>query len=509
VTPAGEGPDGTLPPARDPRMDRPASSAVGDWQVLLVPREAGADVRRVRLSARELRAWRAVAGAAVVALVVTIVALGFSWPRSAAYGELVRENLELKRRLDDIDEKMGEVDRILLRLRVYDAQLDSVAGPKGDHGGPGGLPEEVLANHLPADLPDGADLEALWDEVPLDAIGSDDPEDEGSRPATAWAAEIEQRLDGFLEGISAVEPDVNRILGDLEAVRALQGALPHVWPAEGLLTSGYGFRRNPFGGRGWRHHSGVDIGGQRGYAIYAAAAGTVRSAKWDGGLGRAIRLDHGYGLGTVYGHMSRLLVKEGDHVEAGQRIGLMGTTGHSTGPHLHFEVHVDGHPTDPFDYVEVPPEALVDGITPPPLLKRFRRGVFGDANERELKRIQPLVARINDLEPAWSKLTDDELRAKTPHFKERLAKGETLDDLLPEAFAAVREAGKRRMGMRHYDVPADRRHRAPSGQDRRDEDRRRQDAGRHAARLPQRLWRARASTSSPSTTTSPSATPTG
>jgi murein DD-endopeptidase MepM/ murein hydrolase activator NlpD len=72
--------------------------------------------------------------------------------------------------------------------------------------------------------------------------------------------------------------------------------------------------------------------------------------------------------------MSRLLVKEGDHVEAGQRIGLMGTTGHSTGPHLHFEVHVDGHPTDPFDYVEVPPEALVDGITPPPLLKRFRRG---------------------------------------------------------------------------------------------------------------------------------------
>lgn len=374
MTPAGEGPDGTLPPARDPRMDRPASSAVGDWQVLLVPREAGADVRRVRLSARELRAWRAVAGAAVVALVVTIVALGFSWPRSAAYGELVRENLELKRRLDDIDEKMGEVDRILLRLRVYDAQLDSVAGPKGDHGGPGGLPEEVLANHLPADLPDGADLEALWDEVPLDAIGSDDPEDEGSRPATAWAAEIEQRLDGFLEGISAVEPDVNRILGDLEAVRALQGALPHVWPAEGLLTSGYGFRRNPFGGRGWRHHSGVDIGGQRGYAIYAAAAGTVRSAKWDGGLGRAIRLDHGYGLGTVYGHMSRLLVKEGDHVEAGQRIGLMGTTGHSTGPHLHFEVHVDGHPTDPFDYVEVPPEALVDGITPPPLLKRFRRG---------------------------------------------------------------------------------------------------------------------------------------
>ena len=78
--------------------------------------------------------------------------------------------------------------------------------------------------------------------------------------------------------------------------------------------------------------------------------------------------------------------------------------------------------------------------------------VFGTHSERELKRIRPLVAKINSLEPEISALTDDELRAKTDEFKERLAKGETKDDILPEAFAVVREAGKRTLGMRHYDV---------------------------------------------------------
>jgi len=389
VTPAGDSPEPEplaeippprpvegMPPARDPRMNRPPPPRRlrTDWHVLLVPQAAGAEVRRVRLSARELTAWRLLASGAMVALLLGVIVLGYAWPRSQAYGGLVQENLELKEHLDAIDEKMGEVDRILLRLRVYDAQLDSMAAPLGDHGGP--IPTEVLANHPPPDLPPGEDLEALLSELPLD--GEPAPgdavvfgEEPSSRSASDWASDIEARLARFLEVMVVVEPDVNRLLGDLESARSLQQAMPHVWPAEGLLTSGYGFRRNPFGGRGWRHHSGIDIGGQRGYAIYAAADGVVTSADWNGGLGKAILLDHGYGLTTVYGHMSRLLVVAGDHVTAGQRIGLMGTTGHSTGPHLHFEVHVDGHPTDPFDYVRVPPQTLVPGITPPQLLKRF------------------------------------------------------------------------------------------------------------------------------------------
>ena len=78
--------------------------------------------------------------------------------------------------------------------------------------------------------------------------------------------------------------------------------------------------------------------------------------------------------------------------------------------------------------------------------------IFGNYSDKEIKKIMPIIKKINDLEPSISPLTDEELKAKTPEFKERLANGETLDDLLPEAFAVVREAAKRVLGMRHFDV---------------------------------------------------------
>ena len=78
--------------------------------------------------------------------------------------------------------------------------------------------------------------------------------------------------------------------------------------------------------------------------------------------------------------------------------------------------------------------------------------VFGTSHEREIKRLRPRVVRINDLEPAWSQLSDADLRGKTAHFRQRLDQGEKLDGVLEEAFATVREASKRALGMRHYDV---------------------------------------------------------
>ena len=86
------------------------------------------------------------------------------------------------------------------------------------------------------------------------------------------------------------------------------------------------------------------------------------------------------------------------------------------------------------------------------MLPYLARKIFGTRNDRVLKSIAPLVARINEIEPNYKKMSDDELRALTPKFRERLAKGETLDDILPEAFAAVREASLRTLGMRHFDV---------------------------------------------------------
>lgn len=112
------------------------------------------------------------------------------------------------------------------------------------------------------------------------------------------------------------------------------------WPATGKVTS-------EFGTRSGRLHAGIDIGAQTGTPIRAAAGGHVRFAGWRGGYGRTVEIDHGDGIVTRYAHQSVLLVTRGERVPAGHTIGEVGSTGASTGPHLHFEVREDGEVRDP------------------------------------------------------------------------------------------------------------------------------------------------------------------
>jgi murein DD-endopeptidase MepM/ murein hydrolase activator NlpD len=106
-----------------------------------------------------------------------------------------------------------------------------------------------------------------------------------------------------------------------------------------------------FGRRWGLLHAGVDLGAAHGTPFYAAAAGRVVVARWNGGYGNNVQIDHGGGIVSVYGHSSRLLVKEGQQVRAGDRIALVGDTGHSFGSHLHFEVRVDGTPVEPITFM--------------------------------------------------------------------------------------------------------------------------------------------------------------
>lgn len=130
------------------------------------------------------------------------------------------------------------------------------------------------------------------------------------------------------------------------------GSAPGVlaWPVSGTITSPFGYRRNPFGG-GMEFHQGLDIAAPMGTTITAAAAGTVISAGWYGGYGNYILIDHGGGMATGYGHCSQIFVSVGQHVQKGQAIGAVGSTGYSTGPHVHFEVRINGKPVDPAQYL--------------------------------------------------------------------------------------------------------------------------------------------------------------
>ena len=127
---------------------------------------------------------------------------------------------------------------------------------------------------------------------------------------------------------------------------------PNLWPVEGQVTASFGERIDPFNGEG-AFHSGVDISAIVGSAVIAPADGSVTFADYLGGYGRAIMVDHGHGISTRYGHLSSFAVTAGQYVHRGDTIGYVGTSGRSTGPHLHYEVRINDVPVNPYKYLRL------------------------------------------------------------------------------------------------------------------------------------------------------------
>ncbi len=129
-------------------------------------------------------------------------------------------------------------------------------------------------------------------------------------------------------------------------------ATPAIWPVSGRITSSYGYRIAPLRIAS-EYHTGIDIANEPGTPVHATADGVVRYSGWANGYGLSMVLDHGFAYSTLYGHLSELLVKEGAQVLRGQIIGRVGSTGTSTGPHLHYEVWLDGLPKNPVRYLQI------------------------------------------------------------------------------------------------------------------------------------------------------------
>lgn len=147
----------------------------------------------------------------------------------------------------------------------------------------------------------------------------------------------------------SVREQLKDIVGSLNPA-----SLPSMWAHLGKINNEFGFRRNPFGGRSYEFHAGMDIDGERGDNVIAPGNGTIIKAGWTGGYGNLIEIDHGNGLTTRYGHLSKIEVSVGDPVTRGQLIGLLGSTGRSTGPHLHYELRINDKPINP--RLLLPPE---------------------------------------------------------------------------------------------------------------------------------------------------------
>ena len=281
-------------------------------------------VRRFQVQRR----WLAyLAWAAGVVLSIGAVTIGhyFSLLGSSSENSVLKEeNAQLRSQILLVQEKVAHISATLDRVERFDAKLRTAVGGLQD-------PERHLA------------------------IGPVGPDAEASGPGPAPAAEANlNALPGRLSSLDGEAVRQERSLRDLQEYfddqESLLASTPSIWPTRGWVTSDFGSRLDPLTAER-KMHEGLDIASSVGQAVYAPSDGTVVFIGTESGYGKVLVIDHGYGVKTRYGHLSEILVHEGDRVKRADKVALVGNTGRSTGPHLHYEVRVNGIPENPRKFI--------------------------------------------------------------------------------------------------------------------------------------------------------------
>lgn len=280
--------------------------------ILLVPSK-GAPLRRLELTSRQLLG---LCGTLIAMTILALVSVWAFFGAGVSQAELARlesENDELRAANLRLEEGLVRVRERLAEYEERSRKLAIVAGLElGPAGAEPGIGGEALSSETAAEL-----------------------------------AALDSRT-------IALGGDLGAIATELDRRSALLSSTPSTAPANGLLTSGYGYRTDPLtGSRSF--HRGIDIGTGPDQPVLASADGVVVQAGPKGDLGRVVLLSHGFGYATRYGHLSRIVVRPGQRVRQGELLGYVGTSGRSTGYHLHYEVRRDGRPLDPLGY-------LLDGL---------------------------------------------------------------------------------------------------------------------------------------------------
>ncbi|NOY86257.1 MAG: M23 family metallopeptidase [Deltaproteobacteria bacterium] len=250
-----------------------------------------------------------------------------------------------------VKKMVSDVDRLRLETRQQKKQLLTFAKDIDDI-----RTEMNRLRHFDTKLRVMANLDSVVYPEQIMGIGGENPE-----PFNPMDSEVTFQDQALLKGMTnelsrvKAEADIQErsfqeLMEYLEDQKSLLASTPSIWPVRGWTTSGFGYRTSPFTGRR-EMHRGVDVATRTGTPIIAPADGVVVFAGREGGFGNLVVLDHGYGIATRYGHCSKLNVKIGQKVKRGDVVGFVGNTGRSTGPHLHYEVAVNGVAVNPMRYI--------------------------------------------------------------------------------------------------------------------------------------------------------------
>jgi murein DD-endopeptidase MepM/ murein hydrolase activator NlpD len=267
--------------------------------------------------------------------------------------------IELAGQLHGLEEQLENLQEFERKVRVIAnlpsaipevATTEAVGGeesPREGEGGPDSPALETAPNEVPLDDSPAVGPQAVRDSIAPFLIPSGGPSLGLDEAALARIAGKASRLSGHAtqRGRSFEE-----LLEQLDGKSRQLGSTPSIWPTDGWVTSSFGHRISPFTGRR-QLHSGLDIAADFGTPIVAPAGGRVSFAGRKATLGKTVVVDHGYGLQTTYGHVAELFVRRGDRVDRGQRLAAVGSTGRSTGPHLHYSVKARGKHVNPANYI--------------------------------------------------------------------------------------------------------------------------------------------------------------
>lgn len=299
------------------------------YTILFLP-GASATARRLHLTERAFRL--AVAGGIGFALGVAFLLFHFLWVQ-VDMGELrrLRGEAEEKRALEV---KIASLEKELNRMQELDRRIRTIAGLDK------GTPETPAAAAQPA------------------LLGVGGPEGHlGEAVEDAFQGDRERLIEKMFNDLQQIEREMatrqqsfEQLRGFLEQQKSRLAATPSIWPVRGWLTSGYGLRVSPFTGNR-QLHEGIDVAGPRGLPVLATADAIVTFSGKLAGFGNAVVLNHGFGFKTFYAHNETNKVRVGQTAKRGQIIATLGSTGYSTGPHLHYEVLVNDAPVNPMKYI--------------------------------------------------------------------------------------------------------------------------------------------------------------
>ena len=341
------------------------------YAIVVIPEGHGA-IHRIRLRRKALLSGIAAVGVAILVLVGSGVAVTADWLQlrsDAAEIEALRAEARSRAEMfRALSEQIAIAEREVERLTEFERKVRIIAnlttgtgegedaarkargGPEDDR-----APRETgasppTAGTEPSTRATGAGWRPVGPAPRPRAHGSPAAVRRAGTAAASPNAALRQRVAALMRSVRHRQTTLADLLGALQTKRSQLAATPSIWPTEGWLTSGYGKRLSPFTGEP-HFHAGIDIAASFGTPVVASAAGRVVFSGMRGSFGISVIVNHGNGIRTWYCHLAESRVSVGRRVQRGAVIGVVGSTGHSTGPHLHYGVERGGSMVDPVDYV--------------------------------------------------------------------------------------------------------------------------------------------------------------